>query len=255
MNEVQKLMDEAGKEFISKNPQPDTSDAQVYNEWSARYNAARTLAFDNYALSKKAARDANQAQSVGVAKGKWKVGSVEWVNAGKAASAAVFDTASSRRSMDAVILAATIAATSAIYGPPNSKEARDALRETMSNSKSKAIYYYRIQKAVDENPAVIAARAAVSTRLASELPPEKRAAWLNSTSNVYSPRMSEYYRAHNLKQAGVSEAEANQPFVPVVAQPQSATGPTGPGVATPVAKPKPPKKVARPPVSKLKKRR
>lgn len=244
MNEVQKLMDEAGKEFISKNPQPDTSNAQVYNEWGARYNAATKLAFDNYFLKKEAAWAANQASGG--------VSTPEAQAKGKAASDAVFEWANLRRSMDEAIRAATIAATSAIYGPPGSKGDRDALREAMSNSKSKAIYYYRIQKAVDDNPSVIAARAAASTFLANKNPPEKRAAWLDSTSNVYSPKMSEYYRVHNLKQAGVSEAEANQPFVPVVAQVQSATGPGG---ATPVAPPRPPKKVPKKPLPKPRGRR
>ena len=175
----------------------------------------------------------------------------------KAAYDAVFEWANLRRSLDAAIREATIAATSYLYGPPGSKGDRDALREAMSNSKSKAIYYYRIEKVVDANPAVIAARATVSTFLANEKPPEQRAAWLDSTSNAYSPKMQEYYRVHNLKQWGVSEAEANQPFVPavaqpLVAQPQSATGPGG---ATPVAPPKPPKKVPKKPLPKPKGRR
>jgi hypothetical protein len=244
MNEVQQLMDEAGKEFLSKNPNPGTNDAQTYNAWSAGYNAARTLAFDNYALRKKAAWEANQASGGRT--------TPEAQAKGKAAYNAVFDMDNARRAMDAAIAVANNAATSAIYGPPNSKEARDALREAMSNSKSKAIYYNRIQKAVDENPSVIAARAAVSTLLANNKPPEQRAAWLNSDSNVFSPRMSAYYRAQALKQAGVSDAEANKLVATVVAQTQSATGPTG---TTPVAPPKPPKKAPKKPLSKPKGRR
>jgi hypothetical protein len=249
MNELQQLMAEAGKEFISKNPDPGTSDAAVYNEWGARYNAARDLARDNYYLKKEAAQ---AAANVGPNTCNCTYGSVEHSLARQAASAYVFDMANARRALDAAKREAQIAATSAIYGPPNSKEARDALREAMSSFKAKAIYYNRIQKSVDENPAVMAAAAAVSTLSANQLPPEKRAAWLNSDNNVFSPRMSAYYRAHNLTQAGVSEAEANKLVATVVAQTQSATGSTG---ATPVAPPKPPKKAPKKPLKKPKGRK
>jgi len=242
-------MEEAGKEFLSKNPNPGTSDAAVYNEWGARLQAAKNLARDNEYLKNDAAR---AAIDVGPNDCKCKYGSAEMALARKAASDFVFAEANVHRAREAAIREATIAATSAIYGPPNSKEARDALREGMSSFKAKAIYYNRIQKSVDENPSVIAARAEVSTLYANQLPPEKRAAWLNSDSNVWSPRMSAYYRANNLQKAGASDAEANKIVATVVAQAQSATGPTG---TTPVAPPKPPKKVPKKPLKKPKGRK
>ncbi len=163
-------------------------------------------------------------------------------------------------------------AAAAIHTPPAAKQNRNFYAKVVNSGNAKSIFL-SVQKAVDENPSVIAARASVGRALANEQPPGKREAWFNSDENSFSLKAREKQRESASEEqvfggiAAISrfveEAEANNPSVTVVAQTQSATSPNikaapKSGSAAPVATLKPNKKkgrAGRATVSKLKKRR
>ena len=198
MNEVQKLMEQAGIDYISKNPEPALF-SQAHPAWRTGLFAAKTLAFDNYSLRKKAAWDANQAQNVGLAQGKWNVGSVEWVNAGKAAYDYVFEVANANRAHMEVMAKAQEAATLAIYGDRNSKQFNDTLREARRTRVSRTIYEQRIKRAVEVAPSVVASRIALATVLSKAAPFEKREKYIKDYLAVFSPAALEAQHAYDLK--------------------------------------------------------
>ncbi len=255
------LVFEALAAFDSKNPMPSHQDAQAILAWRARRNTVEESARAVRNLSR------NVEHAIKFAKcDNCLAYSAEWIQSRKAAADAARDKDNAVRAMSKAEKEAYVAA-AAIHTPPAAKQNRNFYAKVVNSGNAKSIFL-SVQKAVDENPSVIAARASVGRALANEQPPGKREAWFNSDENSFSLKAAVKQResasAEQVMGAlaaisrFVEEAEANNPSVTVVAQTQSATSPNikaapKSGSATPVAKPKPTKTKGRPSVSRLKK--
>ena len=216
--------------FDSKNPMPSLQDTQAIRAWRARRNIAK----------ESAEADRNLEYQVELSYGRATCnnclyGSAEWIQSRKDAAAAARDKDSASRAVLKTEKEAYVAA-AAIYSPPATKQSRDFYAKVVHSNNALPILL-NVQKAVDENPSVIAARASLARILINEIPPEQREATIKGNVNYSaSPEVRARHR-ESAKSSDqlfgaiaqisrfVEEAEANNPSVPVVAQTQSATSP------------------------------
>jgi hypothetical protein len=267
-------INQALAEFDSKNPMPSPQDTQAIRAWRARRNTVQESARADQNLKyqvEHATLFAKCNNCLG--------GSAEQIQAQKDAVAVAREKHNAVQAMNKAEKEAYVAA-AAIYSPPASKQSRDFYAKVVHSNNALPILL-NVQKAVDENPSVIAARASVARILINELPPEltpqQREATIKGNVNYSASPESRQKSRESAKSSEqlfgaiaqisrfVEEAEANNPSVTVVAQANSATSPnigatpgSGSGKAAPVAKLKPNKKKGRAggaTVSKLKKRR
>ena len=257
---VKERFDKAVKEFESKNPQPSPQDTEAIRAWRARRRTAEESDRADRNLS------LNLDASVKFAKcNNCAYGTAEWIQSRKDAADAARDKDNAVRAMNKALKEAYVAA-AAIYSPPATNRSRDFYAKAVHSGNPSSIYL-SVQKAVDEDPSVIAARASVARVLANEQPPGKREAWINSDENSFSSKAAVKQR-ESAKSSDqlfgaiaqisrfVEEAEAIKPAVIkpsviVAAQAQSAMRPLG---ATPVARLKPIRPVPHKPLPKLRRR-
>jgi hypothetical protein len=260
---VKERFDKAVKEFESKNPQPSPQDTEAIRAWRARRRTAEE--------SDRADRDLSRNLDASVKFAKCNncaYGTAEWIQSRKDAADAARDKDNAVRAMNKALKESYVAA-AAIYSPPATNRSRNFYAKAVHSGNPSSIYL-SVQKAVDEDPSVIAARASVARVLANEQPPGKREAWINSDENSFSSKAAVKQRESTLKSGNpdnllgaiaqisrfVEEAEAIkpaviEPSVIVAAQAQSAMRPLG---ATPVARLKPIRPVPRKPLPKLRRR-